>query len=261
MRLAEPAPSDASPLAGVPLAFAPGHLCDARIFAPQCESLGADQVFVVETRLDDDLGAMAERFLRDAPPRFALIGFSMGGMLAAEAIAQAPERILGAALIGADAGAARPKEIAWRAERVAEVEAAGARGLALFAEAFMARFFAHAPEAAAVLAPEMRAMAAPFDAEVFRRQAAALSSRRDNHAALTRYAARRDAGPLLFLCGAEDRLCPPLLSRRMQEAAPKGRLVLIEGCGHMATLEHPERVSRALLAWARACAEAFRRGS
>lgn len=231
-----------------PILLAPGHLCDARIFAPQIEALGLGAPWVAETGLDADLKAMAARLLAAAPRRFALIGFSMGAMLAAEVIHQAPERVAGAALLGGDAGAPREKEIAWRTAQIGAVKAGGRPAFEAFAAAFMARCFTHAPEAEARLGRELRAMAAAATEAVFERQARALSSRRDRHDALARYDAEA-RGPLLFLCGAEDRLCPPLLHHRMREAAPNGALTMIPDCGHMAMLEHAAAVSAALRAW------------
>ena len=43
--------------------------------------------------------------------------------------------------------------------------------------------------------------------------------------------------------GAEDRVCPPRLHRKLAEALADAVLTEIPGCGHIATLEAPETVT------------------
>ena len=47
--------------------------------------------------------------------------------------------------------------------------------------------------------------------------------------------------PALVLCGREDALTPPELHREMAAAIPDAVLVVLPRCGHMTTLERPER--------------------
>ena len=49
--------------------------------------------------------------------------------------------------------------------------------------------------------------------------------------------------PALVACGAEDALCPPALHEEMAAALGVDCHVL-DGCGHLASFEAPERVSR-----------------
>jgi pimeloyl-ACP methyl ester carboxylesterase len=69
----------------------------------------------------------------------------------------------------------------------------------------------------------------------------------DGEAALRAY-----RGPLLVACGAQDALTPPDDHRAMAEQAPGARLIVIEDCGHMAPMERPDDVARALREWLRA---------
>ena len=64
----------------LPLVLVPGLLCSARLYAPQIPALWSfGPVAVADHRRDADMSAIAARILRDAPPRFALVGLSMGG--------------------------------------------------------------------------------------------------------------------------------------------------------------------------------------
>ncbi len=58
--------------------------------------------------------------------------------------------------------------------------------------------------------------------------------------------------PTRIVCGDQDRLIPPSLSRRLHELIPGSRLEILEGAGHMLPLERPEQISRAILELVRA---------
>ena len=84
----------------LPIIWIPGHLCGPWLYAPQLAVFGGErQMIVAETNSDDNLGDMAERLLASAPERFVLSGLSMGGMVAMEVLARAPERVAGAVLM------------------------------------------------------------------------------------------------------------------------------------------------------------------
>lgn len=52
--------------------------------------------------------------------------------------------------------------------------------------------------------------------------------------------------PTLVLCGAEDAVTPPALAKTMAQQIPGGRYVEVEGAGHLAPLEQPDRVTGAV---------------
>ena len=54
--------------------------------------------------------------------------------------------------------------------------------------------------------------------------------------------------PTLLVVGKEDRVNPPEISRAIQGTIPGSRLVELDGVGHLAKLEAPERVIELLLA-------------
>lgn len=54
------------------------------------------------------------------------------------------------------------------------------------------------------------------------------------------------AVPTLILCGTEDRLTPPKYSSYLNQAIPASTLVLVKGAGHMAMMERPGRVNKAI---------------
>src|SRR3546814_8172886 len=68
--------------------------------SPQVEAL-ADiaEPWVADLTTQDSTAAMAETVLAAMPPRFALAGLSMGGYVALEIMARAPERVTRLALL------------------------------------------------------------------------------------------------------------------------------------------------------------------
>ena len=46
--------------------------------------------------------------------------------------------------------------------------------------------------------------------------------------------------PTLVICGTEDKVTPPALSRELVKLIPGSRLELIEGAGHLGNIERPD---------------------
>jgi pimeloyl-ACP methyl ester carboxylesterase len=63
-------------------------------------------------------------------------------------------------------------------------------------------------------------------------------------------AARSLRPPTLVVWGDRDRLVDPALGPRLAAAVPDGRLLVLEGVGHVAMMEAPEPTARAVLALA-----------
>jgi pimeloyl-ACP methyl ester carboxylesterase len=55
--------------------------------------------------------------------------------------------------------------------------------------------------------------------------------------------------PALVLCGREDTLCPVSRHELMAELIQDARLEIIEGAGHLPTLEQPDKTNAALARW------------
>ena len=58
--------------------------------------------------------------------------------------------------------------------------------------------------------------------------------------------------PTLVLVGDSDQLTPPELSAEIAGSIPGARLVVVAGAGHLSTLDQPDQVTRALVAWLQA---------
>jgi pimeloyl-ACP methyl ester carboxylesterase len=233
------------------LVLVPGLSCDEAVWAPQASAL-ADlaSVRVAEHGLRDSLDGMAEAIIATAPPRFALAGHSMGGRVALEVMRRAGRRVSGLALLDTGytplpAGDAGRREAEGRQELL---ELAQREGMRAVGRRWLRIPMIHASRVGdqalidAILDMFERHTPAQFAAQV--------------HALLTRPDATDVLGkvsvPTLVLCGREDAWSQLAQHRAMAAMIPGSMLVSVPECGHMATLERPDSVNRALRGWLQA---------
>ncbi len=225
----------------IPLLLLPGMMCDARLFAPQIAAIHDRTVMVAPIAGADTCAALAAEVLAHAPPRFALAGLSMGGIVAMEMMAQAPERIAGLCLMDTNPKAEHPAVAAGREPQVARVLAGELR--AVMRDEMKPNYLADGPMRGAILDTCM-AMAEALGPQVFARQSRALRTRADRQETL-----RGVRVPTAVICGREDALCPVHRHELMRDLVPGAGLTVIEGAGHLPTLERPEAVNAVLRGW------------
>jgi pimeloyl-ACP methyl ester carboxylesterase len=226
----------------LPSVLVPGLNCSARLYADQIPVLWRfGPVTVADHTRDDSMDAIAARILRAAPPRFALAGLSMGGYIALTIVHQAPERVAKLALLDSSARPETPEQTERRKPQIALAQAGR------FAEVPALQFpvFVHRDrQNDAALSARVRAMAEETGAEVFLRQQHAIMTRADARPLL-----KSIHCPTLVLVGDGDALTPPALADEMADGIVGSRLVVVPDCGHLSTMERPEAVNRALVAW------------
>lgn len=225
-----------------PLILLPGLLCDAALWQPQVADLaGIVDCTIADLTRHEAMGDFADHVLATAPPRFALAGLSMGGYVAQEIMRRAPERVTRLALLDTSA----------RAD--SEEQSARRRGLIELAK--MGNFRGVTPRLLPLLIHPDRlhdeplteavmGMAERVGIEAFLRQQQAILTRKDGRGDLARIGC-----PTLVLCGRQDQLTPLAVNEEMARLIPGARMVVVENCGHLSTLERPLEVNLALRAW------------
>lgn len=178
----------------------------------------------IEDLADDLAGILEARGIKDA----ALVGLSVGGLIAQSLAARRPDlvRVLVLSNTAARIGSAK----AWN-DRIAAVEA---NGIAAIAEAVLERWFT----------PSFRARPerlAPWRNMLTRTPAAGYTATcgaiRDADLTASTRALRQ---PTLALVGDADGSTPPDLVRQTAESIVGARFEIIRGAGHIPCVERPD---------------------
>lgn len=225
------------------LVLLPGMLCDALMWSHQFRSFSGEiQVQVGDIGVADSVQEIARDVLSEAPPTFALAGLSMGGIVALEMWRQAPERIERLALLDTNYRADTGERKLLRDRQIRQVEEGQLRQI--LRDELKPNYLAIQHRNNTKLLDELLAMGQRLGDQVFIRQSLALRDRPDSTATLATIQC-----PVLVLCGAQDTLCPETLHREMASQIPRAKLSVIADCGHISTMEAPERVTVELRKW------------
>jgi pimeloyl-ACP methyl ester carboxylesterase len=186
---------------------------------------------------------MAAAVLRDAPwKEFALAGLSMGGYVAQEIVRQAPQRVTKLALLDTRSRPEAPEETERRHQfiKLAQSE----RGFTPVTTRLLPLLLHPSRVKEAALTGIIRDMAERTGVEAYVRQQTAIIARPDFRPDLAKIRC-----PTLVLCGRQDQLTPITDSEQIAAAIPGAKLVVVEDCGHMSTLERPEVVNKVMREW------------
>jgi len=229
----------------LPIVLVPGLNCSARLYAEQVPVLwGFGPVTIADHRHDDSVAAIAAHILVTAPPRFALVGLSMGGYIALAIMREAPDRVARLALLDSSA---RP-DTAEQSERRRSMILLAKSGLFSEVPDLLFPVFVHRDRHGdEALRTIVRTMAKETGPEAFVRQQRAIMTRPDCRPQLASIRC-----PTLVLVGDGDELTPPALSEEIAAGIAGARLVRVPDCGHLSTLERPAEVTQALVEWLKA---------
>lgn len=184
---------------------------------------------------------MADEVLQKAPPQFSLAGHSMGGRVALEVIRKAPERVERLALLNTGVHPCSNAEIPGR-QRLLEL--AFNEGMDTVVDNWLPPMMSPKGLENDALMAELRAMVLRHTADDFNGEIQALLNRPDAEAVLAKISV-----PTLLLSGSEDNWSPPAQHRDIQQKIANSELVIIDGVGHMSTVEAPEKIALAFRHW------------
>jgi len=225
-----------------PLILLPGMLCDAELWRHQTETLGdIAAIQVPDLGRYWSIGEMAASVLAVAPDRFAMAGLSMGGYVAQEIMLRAPERVTRLALLDTRARAYSAEIRATRERLLRQAQHGRFDGVT---PRLIASFVHPDRLGDAVLTRSIAEMTRRVGRDAYIRQQTAVMARRD-----MRHVLPGIACPTLVLCGREDAVTPLADHEEMAALIPGATLTVIDRCGHLAPMEHPETVSRAMRGW------------
>jgi pimeloyl-ACP methyl ester carboxylesterase len=222
-----------------PLVIIPGLLSDARLVLPQMLAVGERMAVTVSLPVQgQSVEPMAEAVLQACPPRFALMGVGLGGIVALEVMRRAADRITRVIFVATDPLPEDPKVAAAREVRMVAVRA-GRLGEMLLHDVCVGT----GPDAEFAMSVQ-RDMAFDLGEGVYLRQSRALQRRPDQQKTL-----RKAAMPALLIAGAEDRIVAPRRMEFMESLMPRAQLHRLDGTGSLPTLEAADAVNDLLTAF------------
>ncbi len=223
------------------LILVPGLICDDEVWAhAQTNLADVADCRIVPADEADTIQGLARAVLDTAPDSFAIAGFSMGGYVALEVLRQAPERVIRIALLDVSSRSDTPEKSTGRATAIADCEEGRFDDL-------LDRFvplLLHPERMAEPLAKRVRAMGHRVGPALFARRHRAMLTRTDGRDLL----ADCDI-PVRAICGRSDALTSVEEHQEIADLAPRGRLSIVEDCGHMPPLERPQAATALLRDW------------
>jgi len=195
---------------------------DERMWEPQLDALAEEDVYVPSFY---DLGGnsvdgWAEHVLERADGDLVAVGASLGGYVAFAMARAAPDRVKALLVAGARATADPPDRRAAREEMIRVVLAEGIEG-------WNREFSPPGPE--------------DRTTEELVRGIEALRDRRDATDVVASF-----AGPLTVVVGDRDEILQVDEARQIAESAPDGLFEVVEGAGHVVSVDAPERFNEIL---------------
>jgi len=178
--------------------------------------------------LADDLGALLDHIGASRPA--TLCGVSVGGMVAQQLYVRRPELVR--ALILCDTAPRMGDANSWNA-RIAAIEADGIESIA---DAIMERWFTAAFRRSSPDFPGYRNMLVRQPMDGYIATCAAL-----READLSAHAPQIRV-PTICIVGDQDGSPPPRLVADFARAIPGSRFEIIKDCGHLPSIEQPERL-------------------
>jgi pimeloyl-ACP methyl ester carboxylesterase len=220
----------------------PGLLEDADAFEHQLAVLRERATCkVADLTRGESIAQLAEQAFEQAPAGpLAVAGHSMGGYVALEMVRRHPDRIERLALLNTHARPDSPESTENRRRLMALAE----KDFPGVIQALTPKLLAPAHQQELGMTGTISEMALGVGKEAFLRQERAIIGRIDSRPHLGAIRC-----PTLVVAGREDQIMPVEWLEEMARGIPGARLEVIEGCGHMASIEQPRVVAKLLRGW------------
>jgi pimeloyl-ACP methyl ester carboxylesterase len=195
---------------------------DDRMWESQIEALQDEDVYVpyLYGLGGNSVDGWAEHVLERTEGELLVVGASLGGYVALAMARISPDRVRALLLAGSRATPDPPERRALRDEMIKVVRAEGIEG-------WNREFSPPGPE--------------DRETDELVRGIEALRDRRDATDVVTGF-----KGPLVVVVGDQDEILPVDEARQIAESAPQGRVEVVEGAGHVVSLDAPERFNEIL---------------
>ena len=214
-------------------------MCDASVFYAQFTTLSAEfPITFAPITMGERMEEFASQILTWLPPKFALAGMGMGGMVAMEILRRAPECVTRVAFISTNAQSDTPEISALREPSIIAAKS-GRLNDAMQTEINPA-WLSPGPYRMDVMSL-MTDMATALGADMYVLQSRAMQRRKDQQDIM-----RRIKQPALVMCGDYNGQHSVRRHEFLAELIPYKQLEVIPNAGHIPTLENPDAVTDAI---------------
>jgi pimeloyl-ACP methyl ester carboxylesterase len=196
---------------------------DERMWEPQREALAGHEIIAPNLYElgGNSVDTWAARILDEVEGELVAVGASLGGYVGLAMARRAPDRVRALLLAGSRASADPPERLAAREEMIRVVTEEGIEG-------WNRDFYPPGPS--------------DRSTDELVRGIEALRDRADATDVVRRY-----GGPIVVVVGDQDQVLPVDEAREIAESAADGSIEIVEGAGHLVSLEEPERFNQILL--------------
>lgn len=177
--------------------------------------------------------------------RFVLGGFSLGGYVAFQIAATAPDRVVGLLLVDTRA---EPDTEEARKARATTIDDITKNGVNVLADGMIPKFFTEATrQARPELVEQTRGTITGVNPQGAQNALRGMAERPDQRPLLSRLRV-----PTLIVVGSEDSLTPPSAAKEMSQKIAGAELVELSRAAHLSLLERPRAFEDAVVKWGRA---------
>lgn len=221
------------------LVLVPGFMLDQEMWASlEPEMKDYRPIFHADLGRDDSIRTMAQRLIAEAPSRFVLIGFSLGGYVAREVARLAPDAVSALVLIATSSRADTPEQVQRKAA-AAVLAADPFKGMSRLS----LRAAVHPDRSTDDdLIGRLQDMGRRLGLETFRRQSAL-----DRHGDADRLS--EIACPTLIVAGSDDRLRSLDEANELHAGIAHSTLEVVQHTGHMIPMEQPAALANVVKSW------------
>ena len=225
----------------MPLVLVPGFMTDKAMWTSFEDEMAEFRPIVhADLSIDDSISAMARRAIAEAPPRFVLVGFSLGGYVAREITRLAPDRVRALVLVATSSRADTTQQSQRKAE-AARLVSNPFKGLSRSAiEQSLHPARASDPD----LIARIRAMGLRLGGDAFQRQS---NLARDSD--FDRLGEIRC--PTLIVAAAEDQVRSLAEADELEVGIPNSTRAIVRDSGHMIPMEQPVILAETIKSWLR----------
>ncbi|MBU6384053.1 MAG: alpha/beta hydrolase [Verrucomicrobia bacterium] len=217
------------------IVFIPGLLSDERVWQHQMAHLReVASLTAIRFQGENHPQAMVEAILKQSPPRFTLVGHSMGGWLALEVMRYAPQQVDALCLINTTA---RPDSKEKAARRKQWIQMAQEGQFSKIAAELARAMVLHTN-------PSVENMFSSQGPKRFIDDEQSMLQRKETFSILPTIQA-----PTLVIHATQDRVFTLEEHQELTQKIPHAQLALVEDSGHMSPMEQPVAVTALLRYW------------